>query len=138
MLVLGLQGSPRKKGNSDFLLSLFMDQARQLGAQTIVIETDKKHIVPCKEYTTCERKGFCPIKDDMKYEIYGLLREADVLVAATPVFFFNVTAQLKSLIDRQMSDLVGKEIQARTHRSGAKYAERLSACGRSKPRKKSF
>jgi len=100
MMVLGLQGSPRKKGNSDFLLSLFMDQARLMGAQTIVIETDKKHIVPCKEYTTCERKGFCPIKDDMKYEIYGLLREADIVVAATPVFFFNVTAQLKSLIDR--------------------------------------
>jgi len=100
MMVLGLQGSPRKKGNSDFLLSLFMDQARLMGAQTIVIETDKKHIVPCKEYTTCERKGFCPIKDDMKYEIYGLLREADIVVAASPVFFFNVTAQLKSLIDR--------------------------------------
>jgi len=99
-MVLGLQGSPRKKGNSDFLLSLFMDQARLMGAQTIVIETDKKHIVPCKEYTTCERKGFCPIKDDMKYEIYGLLREADIVVAASPVFFFNVTAQLKSLIDR--------------------------------------
>ncbi|OQX26960.1 MAG: flavin reductase [Desulfobacteraceae bacterium IS3] len=100
MMVLGLQGSPRKKGNSDFLLSLFMDQARLMGAQTIVIETDKKHIVPCKEYTTCERKGFCPIKDDMKYEIYGLLREADLVVTASPVFFFNVTAQLKSLIDR--------------------------------------
>jgi len=99
-MVLGLQGSPRKKGNSDFLLSLFMDQARLMGAQTIVIETDKKHIVPCKEYTTCEKKGFCPIKDDMKYEIYGLLREADIVVAASPVFFFNVTAQLKSLIDR--------------------------------------
>jgi len=99
-MVLGLQGSPRKKGNSDFLLSLFMDQARLMGAQTIVIETDKKHIVPCKEYTTCERKGFCPIKDDMKYEIYGLLREADLVVTASPVFFFNVTAQLKSLIDR--------------------------------------
>lgn len=100
MMVLGLQGSPRKKGNSDFLLSLFMDQARLMGAQTIVIETDKKHIVPCKEYTTCEKKGFCPIKDDMKYEIYGLLREADLVVTASPVFFFNVTAQLKSLIDR--------------------------------------
>ena len=99
-MVLGLQGSPRKKGNSDFLLSLFMDQARLMGAQTIVIETDKKHIVPCKEYTTCEKKGFCPIKDDMKYEIYGLLREADLVVTASPVFFFNVTAQLKSLIDR--------------------------------------
>ncbi len=100
MLVLGLQGSPRKKGNSDFLLSAFMKEAEQLGAQTHVVDVDKKNIVPCKEYTTCEKKGFCPIKDDMKYEIYPLLRQADVIVAASPVFFYNVTAQLKSLIDR--------------------------------------
>jgi len=100
MLVLGLQGSPRKKGNSDFLLSAFMNEAEQLGAQTYVVDVDKKNIIPCKEYTTCEKKGFCPIKDDMKYEIYPLLREADVIVAASPVFFYNVTAQLKGLIDR--------------------------------------
>lgn len=100
MLVLGLQGSPRKKGNSDFLLSAFMSEAGKLGAQTHIIETDKKNIIPCKEYTTCERKGFCPIKDDMKYEIYPLLWQADVIVAVSPVFFYNVTAQLKALIDR--------------------------------------
>jgi multimeric flavodoxin WrbA/protein-tyrosine-phosphatase len=77
-----------------------MDEAQKLGAQTRVIEVDKKNIVPCKEYIVCEKKGFCPIDDDMKHEIYSLLRQADVIVAATPVFFYNMTAQLKALIDR--------------------------------------
>lgn len=100
MLVLGLQGSPRKKGNTNFLLSAFMKEAEQLGARTHVIDVDKRNILPCKEYTTCEKKGFCPIKDDMKDDIYARLWEADVVVAASPVFFYNVTAQLKALIDR--------------------------------------
>ena len=61
---------------------------------------DKLNILPCNEYTTCEKKGFCPIKDDMKDDIYARLWEADVVIAASPVFFYNVTAQLKALIDR--------------------------------------
>jgi len=100
MLVLGLQGSPRKKSNTEFLLGLFMEEARKLGAQTHVVDACNMHIEPCKEYTTCEKKGFCPIKDDMESEIYPLLRKADVIVPASPVFFYNVTAQLKALIDR--------------------------------------
>ena len=100
MFVLGLQGSPRKKGNSSFLLSEFMAEAQSLGAKTHVVEVDKQNIQPCKEYIVCEKKGFCPIDDDMKHEIYALLRRADVIVVASPVFFFNVTAQLKALIDR--------------------------------------
>jgi len=100
MFVLGIQGSPRRKGNTAFLLSAFMDQARELGAITDVIEVDKKNILPCKEYLVCEKKGFCPIDDDMKDEIYSLLWEADVIVTATPIFFYNTPAQLKALIDR--------------------------------------
>jgi multimeric flavodoxin WrbA/protein-tyrosine-phosphatase len=103
MLVLGLQGSPRKNGNTDFLLSTFMKEAELSGAQTHVVDADKKNIIPCKEYTTCEKKGFCPIDDDMKHEIYPLLRQAEVIVAATPVFFYNATAQLKALIDRSQT-----------------------------------
>jgi len=64
---------------------------------------DKKNIVPCKEYIVCEKKGFCPIDDDMTPEIYPLLRRADVIVAASPVFFYNTTAQLKALIDRSQT-----------------------------------
>lgn len=100
MFVLGLQGSPRKKGNTNFLLSTFMTEAEKLGAHTHIIEADKKNILPCKEYIVCEKKGFCPIDDDMKNEIYTLIRRADVIVAASPIFFYNVTAQLKALIDR--------------------------------------
>lgn len=102
MLVLGLQGSPRKKGNTAFLLSAFLKEAEALGAETCVIEADKKNIIPCKEYIVCEKKGFCPIKDDMN-DIYCLLRKAEVVVMATPVFFYNTTAQLKALIDRSQT-----------------------------------
>jgi multimeric flavodoxin WrbA/protein-tyrosine-phosphatase len=103
MLVLGLQGSPRKKGNTEFLLSLFMEESRKWGAETRVIDACNMHIEPCREYTTCEKKGFCPIKDDMDAEIYPLLRRAEVVVLASPVFFYNVTAQLKALIDRSQT-----------------------------------
>ena len=103
MWVLGLQGSPRKKGNTSFLLSTFMNEAERLGARTHVVDVDKKNIIPCKEYIVCEKKGFCPIDDDMTHEIYPLLRQADVIVAATPVFFYSTTAQLKALIDRSQT-----------------------------------
>jgi len=52
------------------------------------------------EYTTCEKTGFCPIKDDMDPEIYAMLRQADIIVTATPIFFYSAPAQLKALIDR--------------------------------------
>ena len=100
MRVLGLQGSPRRNGNSQYLLSAFMEEAEKMGAQTHTVLVDKQNILPCKEYIVCEKKGYCPIEDDMKEYIYSLIRWADVIVAASPVFFFNVTAQLKALIDR--------------------------------------
>lgn len=100
MLALGLQGSPRKKGNSDLLLTMFMEELGRLGARTRTIQVAQQQITPCKELTVCEKKGFCPIDDVMSREIYALLRQADVVVAASPVFFYNVTAQLKALIDR--------------------------------------
>ena len=103
MLILGLQGSPRKKGNTSYLLTTFLKESASLGAKTELIEVAHKNIVPCKEYVVCEKKGFCPIDDDMKHEIYPLLRQADVIVAASPVFFYNVTAQLKALIDRSQT-----------------------------------
>jgi arsenate reductase (thioredoxin) len=100
MLILGLQGSPRVDGNSHYLLSTFLGAAEKLGAVTRLVHVDKKNIIPCKEYTVCEKKGFCPIDDDMKHEIYPLIREAEVIVAATPIFFYNMTAQLKAVVDR--------------------------------------
>ncbi|MFH0724785.1 MAG: NAD(P)H-dependent oxidoreductase [Pseudomonadota bacterium] len=100
MFILGLQGSPRRKGNTSHLLSLCMAEGQRAGALTHTIEIDKRHILPCKEYLVCDKKGYCPIDDDMKQEIYALIRRADVIISASPVFFYNVTAQLKALMDR--------------------------------------
>jgi multimeric flavodoxin WrbA len=100
MLILGLQGSPRKKGNTNFLLSTFLQAAERRGAVTRAIQVVERNILPCKEYVVCEKKGYCPIDDDMASEIYGLLRQAEVVVLASPIFFYNMTSQLKALVDR--------------------------------------
>ena len=102
MLALGIMGSPRKKGNTEFLLSSFMNEVEKAGVRTHVIEISKKNIMPCMEYSVCEKKGTCPIDDDMN-EIYPLLREADIIVLATPIFFYNTPSQTKALIDRSQT-----------------------------------
>ncbi len=100
MLVLGINGSPRKKSNSGFLLDAFLAEAGKLGAEVALIDVPRRDIRPCMEYTVCEKRGTCPIDDDMAAEGYTLLRRADVVVVATPVFFYNMSAQLKALVDR--------------------------------------
>jgi len=99
MFILGLQGSPRIKGNTSVLLSAFLGEAERFGAQTTYLDVPEKNIVPCQECGICEKKGFCPIDDDMQ-EIYPLLRRADIILMATPIFFYGPTAQMKALIDR--------------------------------------
>lgn len=104
MFVLGLQGSPRKKSNTKFLLSACMTAAEKLGARTCVVEVVKKNIKFCIGCGFCEKNGYCITPDDdMKPEIYPLLREADVILLASPIYFYNVTAQLKALIDRSQA-----------------------------------
>lgn len=99
MFVLGLQGSPRIKGNTGILLSTFLGEAEALGACAHRLDVARMNISPCQECGTCEKEGYCPIDDDMQ-EIYHLLRLADIIVMATPIFFYGPTAQLKALIDR--------------------------------------
>ena len=101
MLAIGLQGSPLKNGSTVYLLSRFMDELEAQGARVNIVDVPRKDIQPCRGCGFCEKKGYCVINDDdMSKEIYGLLREADIVVAASPVFFYGITAQLKALIDR--------------------------------------
>ncbi len=99
MFVLGLQGSPRLSGNTSALLSSFLAETDRLGAETYILEAAKQSITPCQNCGACEKEGFCPIQDGMQ-EIYPLLRRADIIAIASPVFFYSVTASLKALIDR--------------------------------------
>lgn len=104
MFILGLQGSPRLKGNTNHLLETFLKTAENRGAATRVLHAAKLEINPCMGCGNCERKGFCTFRDDdMEATVYPLLRRADVVVLASPVYFYNVPAQLKALIDRSQA-----------------------------------
>ncbi len=103
MFVLGLQGSPRRKGNTHFLLSAFLTEMEKRGAETMAVHVPEKKIRPCTGCNACERKGVCSLQDDEMKDLYPLFRRADIVVAATPIYFYNATAQLKIVIDRSQT-----------------------------------
>ena len=95
MKVLGIMGSPRIGGNTDLLLQQALEGARRQGAEIEKIIVDEMDIQPCREYYACLKDGICSIRDDMG-EIYVKLVEADTVIVASPMFFYGITAQLKS------------------------------------------
>lgn len=104
MLVVGLQGSPRKNGNTAYLLDTFLEQGFKRGADIVKVPVAEKNIIPCIGCNSCMKTGQCVIQtDDMFSEMYDLLQNADIIVAATPVFFYGPSAQLKALIDRSQT-----------------------------------
>jgi len=100
MLVLGLQGSPRKQGNTRHMLSLFLDQAEKAGFQTKTIDALNINCNSCIGCGNCEKTGFCIFKDAMAEKIFPLFRRADIIVLSTPVYFYSVSGQIKPIIDR--------------------------------------
>ena len=101
--VLILSASPRKGGNSDLLCDQFMEGARESGNQVEKIFIQDKKINFCLGCMACQQNGGeCVQRDDMD-EILEIMIQADVLVMATPIYFYNMDAQLKLLIDRTCS-----------------------------------
>ena len=97
--VLILSGSPRKDGNSDILCNEFMRGAAESGNEVEKIRVAEKKIGFCTGCYACRNTGVCAIKDDMD-EVMQKLIDADVIVLASPVYFYSIDAQLKALIDR--------------------------------------
>jgi multimeric flavodoxin WrbA len=97
--ILGIMGSPRIKGNTDLLLDEALKGAQSQGAYVEKIIVDELEIAPCHENYGCIEDGNCVIRDDMD-SIYPKLLEADVVIVASPIFFYGLTSQVKALIDR--------------------------------------
>ena len=121
MRVLGLMGSPRKQGNTDLLLDEALKGAHSAGAQVEKLVLNELHITPCQEHYACLKAGECDIKDDMVW-VYSKLVEADVLILASPIFFYGLTAQAKALIDRCQALWVRKYRLKRTTAPGRRGA----------------
>lgn len=109
--VLILSVSPRKGGNSDLLCDEFMKGAQESGNDVEKIFLRDKKIAPCNACYYCTQSGECAIKDDMA-EILDKMQAADVIVMASPVYFYSIDAQMKAVIDRSVArwtDIPNKE-----------------------------
>lgn len=101
--VLVLSASPRKGGNSDLLCDQFMLGSKKARNQVEKIFLRDKKINYCTGCGTCQSNGGkCVQKDDMA-EVLDKMIAADVIVMATPVYFYTMNAQMKTLIDRTCS-----------------------------------
>ena len=98
--VLILSSSPRKNGNSDTLCHNLMSGAKDSGNEVVEIFINDKNINYCKACAYCEKhNGVCTIKDDM-VDIIKEIFASDVIVFASPVYFYSISGQLKTFIDR--------------------------------------
>lgn len=100
--VLVLSGSPRKGGNSDLLCDEFVLGANESGHEVEKVFISDKKIGYCTGCYACSATDKCVQNDDMA-KILEQMIKADVIVMATPVYFYSIDAQLKTVIDRTVA-----------------------------------
>ncbi|MDE5833284.1 MAG: flavodoxin family protein [Desulfovibrio sp.] len=99
MDILVLTGSPRKRSNSNELAAQFIKGAEEAGHKTFRFDAAHAKVHPCIACNKCGMDGPCVFKDD-----FEIVREkiipADMVVFATPMYYFGLSSQLKTVIDR--------------------------------------
>jgi len=102
MQTLSFLGSPRKNGNTASLLNAVIKGMESAGSTDREhIYLNEKNIRPCQGCNSCKKEGAtgCVQKDDMQ-SIYPLIAKSDLIILASPIYWWSVTAQMKLLIDR--------------------------------------
>ena len=100
MKILVITSSPRKNGNSNILADNFIKGAQENNHQIVRIDVGTKQIHPCIACDHCSNNnGKCIYKDDF-YSVRENILDADMVVFATPMYYFGISAQLKTVIDR--------------------------------------
>lgn len=98
-MILGVSGSPKKGGNTEYILDEALKVASERGFKTERLLCSALRVGYCDDCGDCVRGKPCPIKDDMK-EFYDRMENADGIIIASPVYFGTVTAQIKAVFDR--------------------------------------
>jgi len=107
--ILVVTGSPRKNGNTDLLADAFIRGAEAAGNKVYRFDAGRAQVHGCLDCKSCiANEGKCAQDDDMQ-QAYVHLRECDILVLATPVYFFSLSSQIKAFIDRLYCD-IGKPL----------------------------
>ena len=133
--VLGILGSPSVKGNTAILLDAVLNGASRAGAEVERLDLARMDIHPCTECKECEIGTDCVQHRDDMSKIYKRIREVDAIVLASPIFFMDVTAQTKAMIDRCQCFWYEKYVMKRRAYEGRRMPKGLfvSCAGSTKP-----
>lgn len=99
MNILVIESSPHKHGSSNLLAEEFIHGARETGHQVQVFDAGRADLHPCLGCDACGMSGPCVQKDDMA-ELRRQILASDMVVFVTPLYYFGMSAQLKTVIDR--------------------------------------
>ncbi len=106
--IVVITGSPRKGGNSDSLAQAFIDAARQAGNSVELFSAAANPVLPCRACDACWNRGTaCSFEDGFRI-LAPMLLKADVVVFATPLYWFSFSAQIKAAIDKLYSFMCDK------------------------------
>jgi len=126
MMVLGISGSPKRAGNTEFLLGEALAVAKERKLDTQKLLCSDLNVLFCNDCGDCSKGKPCYIEDDMT-KILAALQKADGIIVASPVYFGCISAQLKAVFDRtiplrrqglKLKDKVGCAISVGGARNG--------------------
>ena len=104
MKIIGFIGSPRKEGNTAWIVNKILEGATEQGAETQSWYFSDLDIKPCKGCLNCIQSDRCVINDDMQ-KLYTALKQADALVLGSPVYMGQMSAQAKIFTDRLFAQI---------------------------------
>jgi multimeric flavodoxin WrbA len=107
MKFIGILGSAREGGNTEVMLDAALEEAQKNGVSVDKIPLRGKAVAPCDGCGGCTGTGRCIIDDDAQ-EIYQKMLESDGIIWATPVYFWSMSGQTKTLMDRTYALLFPK------------------------------
>lgn len=97
--ILGIVGSPREGGNTEYIVAETLKTMEKYGVETELVRLSDKEIKPCDACLSCRTKEDCWIEDDLN-SIFNKMINADGIILSSPVYFGSATPQIKALIDR--------------------------------------
>ena len=102
MKVVAFNGSPRKNGNTSILIKYVLAELKSEGIDTEIIQVGKQPVRGCKACYKCfKNKNFrCTIDEDIINDCIMKMKDADGIILGSPVYFADITPELKALIDR--------------------------------------
>lgn len=100
MNIVVLESSPHKNGASNTLADYFTNGAREAGHVVHVLDVARLNVNPCVGCYAGKNAGHCIAYDDDMHKVEQALAETDMIVYVTPVYFYDMSAQLKLVIDR--------------------------------------